>query len=272
MQWKHTLTNVGSITAAEARETIAACAELQLIDVRQPNEYHCGHIPGATLLPILYLLDRMDELDKTKPVLVYCAIGGRSRVAAQILYRHGFTKVLNLEGGYKAWKGWTGYGEYDEGLALFQEPESMENALTTAHIMEGTLEVFYRNMAARVTHEESAAVFTTLADIENEHKTAVAALYRKRTGNPVPSIVPRPLIEGLPPEYYMTRLGVDLDSIHEILCFAMAVEAQALDLYLRALKHGSGVVREFLQYLASEEKEHLQHLSELMDSLPQGES
>ena len=72
---------------------------------------------------------------------------------------------------------------------------------------------------------------------------------------------------GLPTEEYMRRLGVDLNQPEDILSFAMALEAQALDLYSRAAEHSDSDVRTFLQGMAVEEKGHLQHLARYMDSL-----
>lgn len=78
----------------------------QLIDVRTPEEFAAGHLPGAR--NINYYDDdfaaQMGKLDKSKPVLVYCAVGGRSGSAAGDLKSWGFTKIYDLEGGFKAWK------------------------------------------------------------------------------------------------------------------------------------------------------------------------
>jgi len=54
-----------------------------LLDVRQPGEYDAEHLPGAKLIPLPELGARLSELDAGKPTVVYCAIGGRSRVAAR---------------------------------------------------------------------------------------------------------------------------------------------------------------------------------------------
>ncbi|MBF0476702.1 MAG: rhodanese-like domain-containing protein, partial [Deltaproteobacteria bacterium] len=56
-----------------------------LLDVRQPAEYEAEHLPGAKLVPLPLLADQMSDLDKDKPTIVYCASGGRSRIAAQFL-------------------------------------------------------------------------------------------------------------------------------------------------------------------------------------------
>lgn len=76
-----------------------------LVDVRTPGEYNDGHLDNA--LNIDYngsgFDQQVDQLDKTKPVYVYCAVGGRSASAAKILSNKGF-QVVNMSGGYKAWQ------------------------------------------------------------------------------------------------------------------------------------------------------------------------
>jgi thioredoxin 1 len=78
----------------------------QLIDVRTPREFSNGFIEGAKNID--YNGDsfekQMKKLDKTKLVLVYCAAGGRSENAAELLQEWGFKEVYDLEGGYNGWK------------------------------------------------------------------------------------------------------------------------------------------------------------------------
>jgi rhodanese-related sulfurtransferase len=73
MRWKQFFTPVKSINSAEGKELAATHAtdELTVLDVRQPNEYEAGHIPGARLIPLPDLLDRLDELDANKDIMVY---------------------------------------------------------------------------------------------------------------------------------------------------------------------------------------------------------
>jgi sulfur-carrier protein adenylyltransferase/sulfurtransferase len=101
-----------SIGADAAKEFMKSRDEgaYTLLDVRQPSEYHTYHIPGAKLIPITQLVDRMDELDPEKELIVYCEIGGRSRVAAQILAGRGFKTVYHLKGGIRGWNGLTAHG------------------------------------------------------------------------------------------------------------------------------------------------------------------
>jgi rhodanese-related sulfurtransferase len=78
----------------------------QLIDVRTSREFSNGFIEGAKNID--YNGDSFEKqikkLDKNKPVLVYCAAGGRSENAAELIKEWGFKEIYDLEGGYNAWK------------------------------------------------------------------------------------------------------------------------------------------------------------------------
>jgi rhodanese-related sulfurtransferase len=76
-----------------------------LIDVRERDEQSKGTIPGAVTLPRGILERDIDQLttDKHQPIIVYCAGGYRSALAALNLKKMGFENVISLDGGYKAW-------------------------------------------------------------------------------------------------------------------------------------------------------------------------
>ena len=268
MRWLQFLTPVKSVDAEQARRILAEEPDLQIVDVRQPGEYEQGHIAGARLLPVGQLGDRLTELDAGKPTLVYCAIGGRSRVAAQMLAGKGFDNILNLSGGFKAWNGWTGYGDYEHGLRLFTESMTLDQTLAMAYGMESALREFYETMAATVADPEARKIFARLAAVELKHQQAVA----RRMGDEESEKAARSAASGIPEggistEEHMRRMGVDLENPKEIVDFAMAIEAQAMDLYTRAARRIHGEAREFLEQMAGEEKSHLQHLGNLMDRL-----
>jgi len=73
MYWKQFLTPVESVDAGQAKEMMAKTDSdgMTILDVRQPGEYSAGHIPGATLIPLPQLTDRLAELDRERPLLVY---------------------------------------------------------------------------------------------------------------------------------------------------------------------------------------------------------
>lgn len=78
----------------------------QLIDVRTIEEFTSGHIKGAINIDVTKsdFKEKVQKLDKNKPVLVYCRKGGRSANAAAILRELGFAAITDLKGGITAWK------------------------------------------------------------------------------------------------------------------------------------------------------------------------
>jgi rhodanese-related sulfurtransferase len=89
------LTRLGKISAAKARDLVAAGAEL--IDVRTKAEYASGHLAGAKNVPLDELLARAATLAKTgKPLVVYCQSGMRSARAKHVLRAAGATEVYDL--------------------------------------------------------------------------------------------------------------------------------------------------------------------------------
>lgn len=82
-------------------------AKVQLLDVRTAGEYQTAHLKNALQADWLdkaQFADRTQYLDKSLPVLVYCASGVRSGQAMQMLYQQGFKEVYNMEGGMSTWK------------------------------------------------------------------------------------------------------------------------------------------------------------------------
>ncbi len=73
-----------------------------VVDVRNPDEYAEAHVPGARLVPLGELADRVDEIPTEGPVYVVCALGGRSRTASEHLIGLGID-ATNVAGGTVAW-------------------------------------------------------------------------------------------------------------------------------------------------------------------------
>lgn len=74
-----------------------------VLDVRTPEEYAAGHVPGAVLIPYDELPSRLDELDRSRWVLVYCRSGRRSGIAEQTLVGAGFD-VRQIDGSWQRWQ------------------------------------------------------------------------------------------------------------------------------------------------------------------------
>jgi glyoxylase-like metal-dependent hydrolase (beta-lactamase superfamily II)/rhodanese-related sulfurtransferase len=90
------------ITAGSAAELLAEPDPPQLVDVRTTREWTEAHIDGAINLPLSQLAERLDELPADSPVIVHCASGYRSSIAASLIQRQGL-RVANLVGGLAAW-------------------------------------------------------------------------------------------------------------------------------------------------------------------------
>jgi phage shock protein E len=73
-------------------------AGAQVVDVRTPEEFRDGSYPGAVNIPVNELARRMSELKKDRAVVLYCASGARSGMAARMLKQAGYTEVLNAGG------------------------------------------------------------------------------------------------------------------------------------------------------------------------------
>lgn len=92
------------ITALELKTRLDAGDDIQLIDVRQPDEYAFAKIEGAKLIPLGEIISRKGEIDETKETVVHCKMGGRSAQAIEILEKTGFRgNLANLVGGITAW-------------------------------------------------------------------------------------------------------------------------------------------------------------------------
>jgi rhodanese-related sulfurtransferase/rubrerythrin len=272
MRWKQFFTPVRSFNSDEAKTFMnrKAADAFTLLDVRQAEEYESGHIAGAKWIPLPELSGRLGELDAQKPTLVYCAIGGRSRVAAQMLAGKGFQEVYNLSGGIKAWNSNKAIGPEDSGLDLFSGKESPQDMLIVAYSLEEGLREFYLSMAAKVNNESTRRLFAKLSGIEVKHQDRIFAEYLKISGTSVSrqEFVEKtvfPAMEGgLTTEDYLKLYQPDLDVAEEVISLAMAIEAQALDLYQRAADRASTEEsKNVLVQIAAEERSHLEQLSQL---------
>jgi sulfur-carrier protein adenylyltransferase/sulfurtransferase len=97
---------IDEVDATQARELLAAAEPPLLIDVRTPDEWSEGHIPGAVHVSRDYLESRIEQAapDRSRPVVVYCAGGARSAFAAKTLEELGYENVVSLAGGITDWK------------------------------------------------------------------------------------------------------------------------------------------------------------------------
>jgi DMSO/TMAO reductase YedYZ molybdopterin-dependent catalytic subunit/rhodanese-related sulfurtransferase/glyoxylase-like metal-dependent hydrolase (beta-lactamase superfamily II) len=92
------------LTIEQLAESRGLEPRLQLVDVRSPQETAAGTIAGACEIPLPVFTESIESLDQTDPVVVYCASGYRSMVAASVLRASGFDDVSDVLGGFAAWQ------------------------------------------------------------------------------------------------------------------------------------------------------------------------
>ena len=92
------------ISAIELKQRIDNGDDLQIIDVREPDEVAIATIPNTKHIPLGQIINRMSEIDPQKETVVHCKMGGRSARAIMALKQSGFSgNLINLKGGITAW-------------------------------------------------------------------------------------------------------------------------------------------------------------------------
>jgi adenylyltransferase/sulfurtransferase len=92
------------ITAGELKQKLDSGEDVQIVDVREPNEVAIARIPNSIHIPLAQVINRMSEIDPNRDTVVHCKMGGRSARAIQALKQAGFTgNLTNLKGGITAW-------------------------------------------------------------------------------------------------------------------------------------------------------------------------
>jgi len=185
----------------------------------------------------------------------------------------GFKEVINMTGGIKAWDSNTAIGPEDLGLALFTGTESPEETLIVAYSMEKGLMEFYLSMVPKVVNDDARQVFEKLATIEVKHQERLLAEYRRISGNAESrkdferQLVAPAMEGGLTTDEYISLYQPDVNVVVEVVSLAMAIEAQALDLYQRAADRSeTNASKSLLLDIANEERAHLKQLAALLDA------
>ncbi len=201
-------------------------------------------------------------------------MGGRSRVAAQMLAGKGFNEVYNLSGGIRGWKSDVAIGKEEAGLELFTGDESLEKTLFVAYSLEDGLRNFYLSMIPKVKNDAAKKLFEKLAKIEVLHQNRIIKEYNKISGKifereTFEEKIKSDVIEGgLTTTEYANLFVPNWESVEDIISLAMSIEAQALDLYLRAAEKSNTYERKkVLIRIADEEQAHLVQLGKLMESV-----
>jgi rhodanese-related sulfurtransferase len=93
-----------TVSPEEAKKMIEKRKDLLVIDVRGQDELQEGYIAGSILMPLWDIIKGTQRPPKDKPILLICAVGGRSLALGQLMSRNGWNEVYNLKGGISAWK------------------------------------------------------------------------------------------------------------------------------------------------------------------------
>jgi hydroxyacylglutathione hydrolase len=91
------------VKKAKDKDGSNADGRLQIVDVRGPDEWRLGHLPGAIHIPLASLPERLGELDASAPIILQCKGGGRSAIATSLLQSHGIASATNMVGGFESW-------------------------------------------------------------------------------------------------------------------------------------------------------------------------
>lgn len=91
-----------SLTPHQAAERLAR-GEIDLVDMREADEWHAAHARGARHIPLAELASRLGDVPRERPIAFVCRSGGRGEVATELARRHGI-EALNVDGGLLAWQ------------------------------------------------------------------------------------------------------------------------------------------------------------------------
>lgn len=242
-----------------------------LLDVRQPQEYRMGHIPGARLMPLPDLVRTMNMLPTEKELIVYCRSGGRSMAAAAMLEEEGFSvPIYNLTGGMLRWDG----AELEDfprvGLFAGRSPAEM---FETAMNLEKGAQLFYEAVGRDHAGQDWSETFERLSKAEIAHARTV---HKRWQGIDAGIEAFDPLYEGLSGEVIEGGMsleealkkaaGVEKDACLRLIEMALQIEYAAFDLYRTLADQGdSEEAREAFVKLAQAEKAHMQALIDAID-------
>lgn len=259
---------VADITGEQLRSFMASHREQEyvLVDVRQPEEYQAGHIPGAKLLPLPDVERRAAELDAMKDltVIFYCRSGGRSaRAAGFVAAALKLPRVHNLIGGFSSWRG-AALDDFPR-LRAFDAKGTVADLLLRALDLEKGAHRFYEALGRHFAGTEVAAVVEELARAEIAHGTVIFDMMKQLGAAPAEGFeatfarLPGELVEsgdGYEDLVARARRLGDKGAV-ALLELAAEVELRAYDLYRNlASTVTNAKIKDTLLNLAQHEKRH----------------
>ncbi|MDX9834555.1 MAG: rhodanese-like domain-containing protein [Desulfobulbus sp.] len=255
------------IPAEEARAYMARGREEDylLVDVRQPDEYAREHIPGAVLIPLGELPDRLDELPVDRDIIFYCRSGMRSRGAAISASSRPRTSgiTFNLTGGMLAWNGQV--LEETPNLKTYDLDAPEQDLLLRAMDLECGAERFYTALRERYNAVPWAAGLATLARAEEMHARMIYRFWAEGETAPPPfetvyAGLAGELVEGgrSVAELLANLERQPLTPCRAVLEIALAIEYAGYDLSrVMAHRFQGQLLGEVFTSIAEAEKEHM---------------
>jgi rhodanese-related sulfurtransferase/rubrerythrin len=243
-----------------------------LVDVRQPSEYTEGHIPGATLLPLMDLQTKVFDLPGDRELIFYCHSGGRSAFAADLAVEAEVTErgVYNLAGGIMAWDGRM-VEDYPR-VQVFDKRKSSAELLMTAMNLEKGAFRFYTYVGKKFAGEPYAKTLQDLSRAEEGHARTIYRFWERTAPSPKPF---EALFAGLDGE--ILEGGMALKTLMDqadrvdpagrnpcmaLMELAMAIEHSAYDLYrAMAVEGEDSAARDAFWRIAQAEKAHMRMLA-----------
>lgn len=266
---------VKSVSVNEAKKLIEEKkeGEVALVDVREPEEYEKGHLPGAQLVPLSSILEKLQELDPLTTTVTYCRSGNRSRSAAALMMTKGFSRVYSMDGGITAWKGLVATGDYTSGLFLLEGRKTVEELISLAWSLEDGTRMFYGQARDVVSDAEAKQIFISLIKAEQKHKENLLNAYRQLQGKDISEeefitdIAKGYMESGISVQDALLWLKDKKREIRDVLEFSMQIETNSLDLYSKILRQiEDEQAKNVFHGLIKDENSHLSRLGRLLGS------
>lgn len=263
-----------NLNADELRQYMARRSEHDylLIDVRQPDEYAQGHIPGAILIPLGEVPARMNELPVEKDLVFYCRSGKRSQGAAIFVASRPYaaSTVFNLAGGILGWEGQL--LPHVPPVKIFALTLSARETLLQAMDLERGAERFYNAVRLRCGGFPWADALTPLAGAEEAHARLIYRFWAEGQKEPpdfetIYSGLAGDILEG---GFSLAQLMDTLENQpipldRAVLEMALTVEYAAYDLYRNLAHQFRGEkMEEVCETVAEAEKEHMRFVAKVL--------
>ncbi len=238
--------------------------DYMVIDVRQEQEYKNGHIPGAGLIPLDSLENRVGELPVDREVFFYCRSGVRSRAASIIALQSSkpLKKIYNVSGGFLAWEGHV-LKDVPK-IALFDQKASQKELMYQAMDMEKAAQRFYEYMLERHADKSYAESVEQLAKAEIVHAEMIYQYWKNDDTGSFDMLyesLKGEILEG--GELLSDTIAIlDAGGSHSciaLLEMALSIEIHAYDLYRTMADKGTDhKIKEAFLSIAQMEKQHIQ--------------